>query len=258
MFQWVIYSYLFIVMAFTSILWVIFNSTFWLDLNLFFYVNKLKFNIMYAVSFIYSNSSPHFFPFSSFQGKFFLSPRKREFFTVTTVDDCPFHGIYRFPHCPWVWPLVRIAVTIGNWIPSLRIFTIWRLAGWQRYTRRPPQMRIQNGPPFIIYCSSSGGSLWGGVFHKCSDIYTPPPLTDWSMLNRYFSSQETPQHWCARAFTSDPRWGGVGGVVSWTRTLQHGDSNTPRKMTEYITCGTSSTRAAPKNCAAFIPKGDKK
>ena len=40
---------------------------------LIFYVYKSKFNMMYAVSFIYSNLSPHGFPFSSFQGKFSLS-----------------------------------------------------------------------------------------------------------------------------------------------------------------------------------------
>ena len=35
---------------------------------------------MYAVSFIYSNLSPRCFPFSSSQGKFFLSPRTMAFF----------------------------------------------------------------------------------------------------------------------------------------------------------------------------------
>ena len=34
---------------------------------------------MYAVLFIYSNLNPHCFPFSSFQGKFPLSPRKMDF-----------------------------------------------------------------------------------------------------------------------------------------------------------------------------------
>ena len=46
-----------------------------------FYVYKLKFNIMYAVSFICYNLSPYFFPFSSFQGKFFLSPWTMAFFS---------------------------------------------------------------------------------------------------------------------------------------------------------------------------------
>ena len=41
------------------------------------------------------------------------------------------------------------------------------------------------------------------------------------------------------------------------RTLRHGDSNIPRKTRKYITCGTSLTRNAPKNHAAFIPKGGK-
>ena len=39
--------------------------------SLNFYVYKSKFNIMHAVSFIYSNFSPHCYPFSSFQGKCF-------------------------------------------------------------------------------------------------------------------------------------------------------------------------------------------
>ena len=67
------------------------------------------------------------------------------------------------------------------------------------------------------------------------------------ILNRYFPSQETPRCWRAYACPIDPRLGGGGwGVVSWTRKLQHGDSNTPRKTTNYITCGTSLTRGAPK------------
>ena len=130
---------------------------------------------MYAVSFIYSNLSPHCFPFSSFQGKFFSIQGHWPFFTVTTVDYCLFHGIYRFSYRPWVWSLVQIAVTIGNSIPSLCIFTIWPVVVWQRSMRRPPRMRTKNGPPFIIDRSSPGGGSRGGVFHRCSDIYTPPP-----------------------------------------------------------------------------------
>ena len=38
-------------------------------------------------------------------------------------------------------------------------------------------MRIQNRPRFIIDLYSPGGGLRGGVFHKCSDIYTPHPKT---------------------------------------------------------------------------------
>ena len=50
-------------------------------------------------------------------------------------------------------------------------------------------------PPFIIDSSSTGGVSREGVFHKCSNIYTPHPKTapDQRMLNRYFPSQETPQ-----------------------------------------------------------------
>ena len=181
---------------------------------------------MYAVSFIYYNLILHCFPFLSFYGKFCLSPRTMEFFTVTTVDNWLFHQTYRFPYHPRVWPVVQIAVTIGNSIRSLRIFTIWRVSGWQRSMRKPPQMRIQNGPPFIIDCSSPGRVLREGVFHKFSDIYTPHPKTapDMGMLNIYFLSRQTLQCWGVRPCPSDPRLG-VGGccVFSWTFTLRHGD-----------------------------------
>ena len=105
----------------------------------------------------------------------FLSPSTMAFFTVITVGDCLFHQTYQFPHHPRVWPLVQIAVTIKSSIPSLRIFTIWRVAGWQQPMRRPPLLRIQNGPPFIIDRLSPGGGSRGGVFHEFSNIYTPPP-----------------------------------------------------------------------------------
>ena len=147
-----------------------------------------------------------------------------------------------------MWPLVRISVTVGNSIPSHIIFTIWRVTGWQRSMRRPPRMRTQNGPPFIIDRSSPGGGSRGGVFHKCSNIYTPHPKTapDQGILNIYFPSRETPRCWRERACLIDPRLGGGGwGVVSWTRMLWHGDSNTPPKTTLYITCGTSPTRSVP-------------
>ena len=221
---------------------------FFIRFYLIFYVYKSEFNIMYAVSLIYSNLSPHCFPFSYFQSMFFLSPRTMAFFTITPVGDYLFHRNYIFPYRPRVWPLVQIAVTIGNSIPSLRTFLIWRVAGWQRSMRRPPQMGMQNGQPFIIDRSSPGGGSRGGVFHKCSDIYTPPQTKIYQgMLNIYFPSQETPRRWCARACPSDT-WldGGGWGVVSWTHTLWHSYSNTPQKTRKYITCVTYPTHASPK------------
>ena len=104
----------------------------------------------------------------------FLSPRTMDFFTVTTVNNCLFHQTYWFTYCPRVWPIVHIAVTIGNSISSLCVFTMWQVAGWQRSMRKPPHIRMQNGPPFTIDRSSPGGDLRGGVFHKCSNIYIPP------------------------------------------------------------------------------------
>ena len=123
------------------------------------------------------------------------------------------------------------------------------MAGWQRSLIRLPRIRIQNGPPFIKDRSSPGGGSREGVFHKCSDIYTSRPKTApyQGIINRYLPSWETPQRWNVRPCPSDPRlWVGGCCVVSWTCTLRHGDSNTPLKATFYITCGTSSTCAAPQ------------
>ena len=114
--------------------------------------------------------------------------------------------------------------------------------------RRPPQMRMQNGPTFIFDQSFLGGGSREGVFHKLSDIYTPHTKTAsyQGMLNRYFPSREMPQRWRASACPGDPCLGGGGwGVVYLPCTLQHGDSNTPLKRTTYITCGISSTCATP-------------
>ena len=132
---------------------------------------------MYAVSFIYSNLSWHCFTFSIFQCKFFFLQGQWPFFTVTTGDDCLLHQTYRFTYRPRVWPLVCIYITIGNSIPSLRIFTFWWVSGWHRFMRMPPQTKMQNGLTFIIDCLSPGGVSWGGVFPKFSNIYTPtlPP-----------------------------------------------------------------------------------
>ena len=159
---------------------------------------------MYAVSFIYLNLSPHYFPLFSFQVNFFSLQGKLPF-SLLPPPITVFHGIYWFPHCPQVWPLVRIAVTVGNSIPILIFFTIWHVSGWQRSMRRPPQMIIQNGPPFIIVRLSPGGGLGGGVFQKWYDIYTPPsPQTspDQGMLNIYFPSRYTPRQWRVRM----PKW----------------------------------------------------
>ena len=150
---------------------------------------------MYAVSFIYSNLSPHCFPFSSFQSKFFSIRGQRNFFNVTTVNDHLFRGFYRFPHCPRIWPLVRIPV-IKQFNPKALYFrhpAVYKV-GWQRSMMRPPRTRMKNGPPFIINRLSPWGSSRGGVFLKCSNIYTPHPKTDpyQGMLKIYLPSRETP------------------------------------------------------------------
>ena len=75
------------------------------------------------------NLSPHCFIYLSYQGKFFSLQGQWTLFTVTTVDDCLFCGFNQFSPCLRVWPLVRIAVTIGNSIPNLCIITIRQGAG---------------------------------------------------------------------------------------------------------------------------------
>ena len=131
------------------------------------------------------------FLFYHFKASFFSLQGKWPFLTVTTVDDWIFHQTYWFPYHPRVWHVVRISVTVGNSIPILCIFTIWMVAGWQRYMRGPPRIRMQNRPPSIINHSSPGCVSREGVFHKCSVIYTPHPKTgpDQGMLNRYFPSR---------------------------------------------------------------------
>ena len=64
---------------------------YFIGFNFNFYVYKWKSNIMYAVSFIYYNLSLHWFPFSSFQGKFFLSQ----------MIMAPFH---RYHHQQFTFP----------------------------------------------------------------------------------------------------------------------------------------------------------
>ena len=87
----------------------------------------------------------------------------------------------------------------------------------------------------------------GSVSQLLWYIYAHPKTApDQGMLNRYIPSRETPQRWGALPCPSDPQLGvGVCCVVSLTRMMQHGESNTPPKTTLYITCGTSSTCAAP-------------
>ena len=172
------------------------------------------------------------FLFHPFKESFFPLQGQRTFSAVMTVDNCLFHQTYRIPYQPRVLPLVWIAVHIGNSIPSFCIFTFWRVAGWRRSMRRPPWMRMKNVPPIIIDCLFPGGGLRGGVFHKCSNIYVPHPKTapDQGMLNRYFPSWETPQRWSTLPCPSYPRFLDRGCCIfSWMCSLQHGDSNTPRK-----------------------------
>ena len=148
-----------------------------------------------------------------------------------------------------MWPLVQIAITIGNSIPILHIFIFWQVAGWQCSMKRPPIIIMQNIPPLIIDRSSPGGGSreGGGVFHKNSNIYRPHPNTapDQGTMKRYVPSRETPRRWR----THMPKWSTIGrwGLFCCIlkRTLRQRDSKTSPKTILYITCRTSLTRAAP-------------
>ena len=129
---------------------------------------------MYAVSLIFSNLSPHYLPFSSFQGKCSFS-----------TDN----GIFHCHHRWWLsFPLnlfgssspTRVTTCLDSCKhrqlnPKPCIFTIWQVEGRQQSTRRPPPIRMQNRSPFITNLSSPGDDSRGGVFHKWSDIYPLPP-----------------------------------------------------------------------------------
>ena len=93
-------------MDYTSILLIILNSNYWLDFILIFYYPK--FNIIYVA--ILSRQ------FFSLQGQWPCC--------TVTVDDHLFHWFSWFTHFPRVWPLVRIAASVVNYFPSLRVFTI--------------------------------------------------------------------------------------------------------------------------------------
>ena len=97
--------------------------------------------------------------------------------------------------------------------------------------RRPPRTIMQNVPPFITNRSSPGGGLRGGVFHKCSDIYTPHPKTApyQGMLNIYFLSRETPRPWRVHVCLSDPLLGGGGWVLSPERVRCNTGTVTPHR-----------------------------
>ena len=172
------------------------------------------------------------------------------FFTITTVNDCAFRQTYQFNYCPRVWPLLWIAVTIGNSIPSLCTFTIWRVAGWPLSMRSHPRTRMQNGPPSIIDHSSPAGGSRGGVFQKCSNIYTPPPkppkirgcYTDNFPHRRRRSVGALAHAWVI------PNWGvGVGGVSLEGIRCDTGTVTPHRKQQIYYMRNIPDACRPPKN-----------
>ena len=122
-FQWVIFSFLFIVMDFTSILFFL-NSNYRLGFILVFKICDLKFHIIYAVSFIYIIWVLVVFHSHHFKASLFPS-KENGLVSPLNVNDCILCCIYWFPHYPWLWPLIWIAASIGNYFPSLCIFTIY-------------------------------------------------------------------------------------------------------------------------------------
>ena len=177
-----------------------------------------------------------------------------DFLSIITVNDRMLHGFYWFPHLPQVSPLVHIAVPIGNSIPSLRIFTMWRVAGVAADNKEASPN--ENEKLTAIHRRSlvpRGRLARGGIPQMLQYIYAPSP-PDRGMLNRYLPSQYMPQRLRVCARPSNPWWG-RGGGVSWTCTLRHGDSKTPWKMTKYITWGTFPTCAAPKIAQRSSRKG---
>ena len=99
------------------------------------------------------------------------------------------------------------------------------------HSGKPP-----NGPPFITDRSSPWGGSRGGVFHKCSDIYTPHPKTApyQGMLNIYFLSRETPRPWRVHVCLSDPLLGGGGWVLSPERVRCDTGTATPHAKQQSI------------------------
>ena len=240
---------------------------------------------MYAVPFIYSNSSPRCFPSSSFQGKFFLSkdnglfsplPPSTIVFPVKPIDylfrswfklrNTTLFRSYLFrsslPPSTIVFPVKPIDFLIthecNHFFGSLLSFAIQSQAflfslfcGWQGGSGLwggLPERECKTDRHSLSIARPQGAAHEGGVLHKCFDIYMPHTKAApyQGMLNRYFTSLEMPRRWYARMPEWSPIGGGGWGVVSWTRTLWHGDSNTPPNTTFYITCGTSLTRASPK------------
>ena len=78
-----------------------------------------------------------FFLLSSIKVSFFLT-KDIGFFHRYLRWRLTFHWGFLLSYHQWVWPVVQIAVIVGNSNPSLFIFSIWQVAGWQRSIRMPP------------------------------------------------------------------------------------------------------------------------
>ena len=129
-FQSVIITILSIVIIFTSILFVILNSNYWLYFISIFYISGSKYHIIYSFPFIFNFTFLIDLPSHCFTVSLFVS--KHNGLVAPSLSLFFFLGCFpSFPNCPWVWPLVRIAAYIQTTFMSDRIVAIyppWRPA----------------------------------------------------------------------------------------------------------------------------------
>ena len=112
-------------MAFILILLVILNSNYWLDFTPILYIYDSKFHIICAVSFIYRIWVLIVFPSNTIKEIFFYPRTMASSHRHRHRQRLSFLFFSWFPNFPQVWPLVRIAASIGNYLPSLRIVAIY-------------------------------------------------------------------------------------------------------------------------------------
>ena len=144
-------------MVLTFIVSVTSKLNVWYD---FFYLIEIKIKFQYYVC-----SILHFLEFefallfilSSLKAIIFLSKDNGPFSPLTPSMMDSFTKTIWQPYHPWVWPVVLITVMIGHSNPSLFIFAIWRVAGWQRSIKRPPCPEDDNCDNGDEHCDEDNG-----------------------------------------------------------------------------------------------------
>ena len=164
-----------------------------------FYVCKSKLNIIYSVSFIYSNLSLHCYPFSSFQCNFYLSPRTIAFFNRYHRQQLPFPINFFIS-------LSLMSVTTRSDCCHHRQFNLkpsyfHHLAGGRVEAVHEEASPNENTKWNAIHNRSlvpRGRLTRGSVPQILRYIYAPPQTDpDQGMLNRYLPSQEILWRWRA-------------------------------------------------------------